>query len=28
VVKVTRGDPMQAFDHQYRNELVKEPATP
>jgi hypothetical protein len=26
VVKVTRGDPMQAFDHTYRPEMTPAPA--
>jgi hypothetical protein len=28
VVKVTRGDPMQAYDHQVRPELLPVEATP
>lgn len=28
VVKVTRGDPMQAFDHTTRPEIVPAPAAP
>jgi hypothetical protein len=28
VVKVTRGDPMQAFDHQYRDEMVEGTSKP